>query len=168
VTQAGIYKRAAAAAAASEASDRAGAVLDNLALSLDRFEQAVAREPADWTLHYRAGIATLNLLLAKDYAVGVGPELDYGVLIPEILGLQDWSNLAGLDGALPAPGTVAESLAADETTQEIAAHYRSIPGSQLASLALDFLSAAKERNPLASQVNEAIALVEQIAAITGR
>ncbi len=69
-TQARIYANAAEAAAASGDTDRAGAVLDNLALSLASYEDAIAKEPADWTLRYQAGVTTLNMLLATEYASG--------------------------------------------------------------------------------------------------
>jgi hypothetical protein len=163
VTQAGIYGRAASAAAASEAGDRVGAVLDNLALRIERFEQAITREPVDWTLYYRAGVATLNFLLARDYVAGLDPGLDYAVLIPQVLGLQDWSNLAGSGGALPAPGAAAGSLAADETTQGIAIHYRNLSRSELAAKAAGFLNTATEQNPLATQNRAALDTLRQVS-----
>ncbi len=91
VTQAGIYSSAASVAAASGAPDRAGAVLDNLALSISSYENAIANEPADWTLRYQAGVETLNLLLASQYAAGRAPHIDYAALIRLIPGLEDWS-----------------------------------------------------------------------------
>lgn len=163
VTQAGIYGRAASAAAASEASDRAGAVLDNLALRVERFEQAIAWESADWTLHYRAGVAAINFLLARDYVADLDPGLDYAVLIPQVLGLQDWSNLAGLGEALPAPGAATNSLAAGQSTKDISAFYRNLSRQELVLLATGLLNAAGERNPLAPQVQEALRLLKDIA-----
>ncbi len=162
LTQAGIYIGAATAAAASGDNGRAGAVLDNLALSIHSFEAAIAREPADWSLRYRAGVATLNLLLATEYATGSTPQLEYPALIPRIPGLVDWSGLAATSEPIPAQGEAAGSLAADQTRRDIAAGYRSLSRSGLAELALDFLGAAGERNPLARQVEEAVALVRHL------
>ncbi len=163
VTQAGIYGRAASAAAASETSDRAGAVLDNLALRIERFEQAITWEPADWTLHYRAGVAAINFLLARDYVADLDPGLDYAVLIPQVLGLQDWSSLAGLGEALSAPGAATDSLAAGQSTKDISAFYRNLSRQELVLLATGLLNAAGERNPLAPQVQEALRLLKDIA-----
>lgn len=162
LTQAGIYARAASAAAASEASDRGGAVLDNLALSVDRFEAAIALEPADWSLRYRAGVTVLNLLLASDYTAGLNPGLDYATLVPEIPGVEDWSELVGSDPTPPAPGLAADSLATNASTQELAAHYRGLYRSELVDLAGDFLEAARERNPLSAQTAEALEMLQQL------
>ena len=162
LTQAGIYSSAASAAAASDAGDRAGAVLDNLALSIDRLEAAIALEPADWSLHYRAGVAALNLLLARQYAAGLDPGLDYETAIPKIPGLEDWSALVDSSDTLPEPGLAAGSLAATADTRGVAASYRGLAKADLAHVALDFLSAARERNPLASQTAEATEIVREI------
>lgn len=151
LTQAGIYSRAASAAAASPADDRAGAVLDNLALSIERFEMAIAQEPADWSLHYRAGVMALNLLLARDYASGVDPGLDYETLIPVIPGLEDWSGLLGSAGDLPGPGTATGSLASDAEAIEKARRSRELSPAALTKIAEGFLVAAQERNPMAGQ-----------------
>ncbi len=88
LTQAAIYSSAASRAAASGAPDRTGAVLDNLALSIRSYENAIANDPADWALRYRAGLATLNLLLASEYAAGRDPALDYATLAPLVPGLR--------------------------------------------------------------------------------
>ncbi len=76
VTQARISSSAASTSASSAASDRTGAVLDNLALCIRSFEKAIEVEPADWTIHYRAGVAAINLLLASECATGAAPALD--------------------------------------------------------------------------------------------
>ena len=158
VTQAGIYSRAASASAASGADDRAGAILDNLALSIASYEKAIKSEPADWALHYRAGVAVLNLFLASQYAAGRAPALDYAALLPLIPGLKDWSELPVSGAVLPEPGAAIGSLAKTETTRQIAKHYRGLSRAELRQQALEFLYAARERNPLASQVTEALNL----------
>ena len=82
VTQARIYANAAEAAAASADTDRAGAALDNLSLSIASYEEAIAKEPADWSLRYQAGVTTLDMILASEYASGRDPDLDYALLVP--------------------------------------------------------------------------------------
>jgi hypothetical protein len=161
-TQAHIYSSSASAAAASGTSDRAGAVLDNLALSIRSYENAIAAEPADWSLRYRAGVATLNLLVASEYATGRDPALDYATLISAVPGLQDWSALSGSGTSLPEPGAAAGSLAKTATTGQIAAEYRNLSPAELRQRAIEFLDAAKERNPLASQVTEALKIAQHV------
>ncbi len=151
LTQAGIYSRAAYTAAASETDDRAGAVLDDLALSIDRLEAAIAREPADWSIRYRAGVATLNLLLAGQYAAGLEPELDYATLIPTVPGLEDWSALVSVSLPLPPPGATAGSLVANATSLATATKARDLSRDMISEIAAEFLRAAHERNPLAPQ-----------------
>jgi len=160
LTQASIYSSA-ASAAASGADDRAGAVLDNLALSIASNENAIADEPADWALRYRAGVAALNLLLATESANGQAPTLDYATLIPLIPGLQDWSALSGSGAAPLGPGLATGSLAKTAPTRQIADHYRDLSLAELRQRALQFLDDAKERNPLASQVTEAITIARE-------
>ncbi len=160
VTQARIYSSAASAGAASGASDRAGAVLDNLALSIRSYENAIAAEPADWTLRYRAGVATLNLLLASEYAAHEDPALDYATLTPLVPALEDWSALSETGGLLPEPGAAAGSLAKTATTRQVAEYFRGLSPEKLRQRAIEFLDAAKERNPLASQVTEALKIVQ--------
>jgi len=162
VTQAGIYSRAASAAAASPAGDRAGAVLDNLALSIERLEAAIAREPADWSLHYRAGVTTLNLLLVRAYSDGVELQLDYASLIPLIPGLEDWSGLADSADPMPKPGAAEGSLAADASSLGTAQHARESSLEGLAKKAEDFLTAAQERNPPATEPAAALYVVRQV------
>jgi hypothetical protein len=162
VTQAGIYSSAASSAAASGAPDRAGAVLDNLALSIASYQDAIENEPADWALRYRAGVETVNLLLASEYAAGKDPALDYAELIPLIPGLEDWSALSGSGysaTALPEPGVAAASLAQTAETRQRAQDLRSLSPDELRQRAVQFLDAARERNPLASQVTEALKII---------
>ena len=44
---------------------RGGAALDDLALALAAREDAIARDPAAWALHYHAGLAALDLALRQ-------------------------------------------------------------------------------------------------------
>jgi len=165
VTQAGIYSGAAWAAAESDAVDRAGAVFDNLALGIERYEAAISLEPADWTLYYRAGVMALNLLLAREYAAGLGPELDYGTLIPLIPGLQNWSALADSGASSPEPGIAIGSLVVDARTEDTAKRYRELSEQELMEMARSFLSAARGRNPLVGRVGEAIRVLEQVSGV---
>ncbi|HLA80392.1 MAG TPA: O-antigen ligase family protein [Thermoleophilia bacterium] len=159
-TQATIYTNAALAAAGSEAEDKAGAVLDNLSLSIGSFEEAISNEPADWSLRYRAGVAAINLMLASEYSAGRDPQINYTELIPLIPGLDDWTNLASPSSPLPTPGQAAQSLAADTETRRTAAEYRDMSGRELSQIAQGFLQEAKIRNPLASETAEAMNLVQ--------
>ncbi len=93
---------------------------------------------------------------------GANPDLDYALLIPLVPGLEDWSALAGSPSPLPAPGMATGSLAATSDSRETSAGYRGLSKEELANLALDLLSTAKERNPLASQVDAAVEIVEQL------
>lgn len=161
-TQGSIYTSAAVSAASLGADDRAGAVLDNLSLSIASYQDAIAEEPADWSLHYQAGVQTINLLLAMEYAAGRHPDLDYPAMISAAPGLEDWSALAGATAPHAPPGRAAGSLAADSPAQVTATYYRSLSGVELSHLALTFLGDAKERNPLASQVSEGISIVRRI------
>lgn len=162
LTQASIYSRAASTAAASSAADRSGAVMDNLALALDRLEGAVLREPAGWTIRYRAGVTALNLLLAAQCVAGCDPELDYAALIAEVPGLEDWSVLRGADDPPPAPGIASGSLVVTSHTHEKASYYRSLSRDDLADLALEFLRGAAARNPLTNEVSSAMDVLQQV------
>lgn len=160
-TQASIYRRAAVEALATEASGKAGAVLDDLALVIASYEKAIALEPADWTLHLHAGVATVDLLLATGYLEDWGFAFMYGDLSVNLTGLGDWSELAGAP-SVPEPGQAARSLAQDEPTRDYAEHYRSMSREELVSLAQNFLQAAKERNPLAGQIDATLAVLANI------
>jgi len=161
IAQAGIYSAAASKAAASGASDRAGAVLDNLALSISSYQKAIANEPADWALRYRAGVETLNLLLASVYAGGGTTALDPEASLPLLPGLKDWSALSGSGAGLPGPGEATGSLAKTEATRQIAEEYRRQSSEELRQRAVDFLQAAQDRNPLAEEVKEAMRIAQQ-------
>jgi hypothetical protein len=159
-TQAHIYSTSASAAAASGTSDRAGAVLDNLALSINSYQNAISNEPADWTLRYRAGVEAMNLWLATQAAAGELPALDYTESMMLIPGLEDWSALSGSTQPPPKPGAAAGSLAKTEAARLIAEDYRGLSLDELRRRAIDDLQAAQERNPLASQVAKALKIVQ--------
>jgi hypothetical protein len=163
-TQATIYTKTARDAAGSGSEDRAGAVLDNLALSINSLEKAIAIEPVNWALHYRAGVATINLLLATAYAEGEDPGIDHADTFPLVPELEDWTSLSNSGSPLPAPGTATGSLAADETARALVAKYRDMSSSELATMAAGFLAAADQRNPLAVDVDEAIGLLQRLQA----
>ena len=161
LTQATIYENA--ARRALETGPHTGAVLDNLALAIHACDKAIALEPADWSIRYRAGVSAINLLMATEHADGRSLELDTSHLIASIPGFMDLSGLIAPDGGqLPSPGEDEGSLVGDETTLAVAAHYRGMSGPELADLAGVYLEAARERNPLAGQIGEAAALVEQL------
>jgi len=163
LTQAAIYEGAADAALTSGRDDRAGAVLDDLALAVSSYQKALSVEPADWSLHYEVGISVINLLLAREYLAGSGPDLDYTALIPLAPGLSDWSQLSGAAAAAD-PGMAQGTLAAPGSRLEAAKVYRNMPQEGLSALALESLNAAKDRNPLASQISEAIGIVNTVSA----
>ena len=124
VIQAAIYTGAAVDVAGSTAEDRSGAVLDDLALSIGSFERAISVEPADWSLRYRAGVATINLLLASRYAIGQDPQIDYSKSVPIVPGLEDWSALRGTPTPPAGVGEAARSMAVDTPTQVSASRYQ--------------------------------------------
>jgi hypothetical protein len=161
-TQATIYHNAAVAALETQAGDRAGAVLDDLALSIHSLEEAANVEPVNWVLHYRAGVATMNLLLVTGYATGHDPDIDYAEIAPRIHGLDDWSGLGGSTGTLPAPGAAAGSLATDETERAAAVRFRDMSLGDLLALAESHLSAARVRNPLSADVEAAGILLDSL------
>jgi hypothetical protein len=156
LTQAEIYEKAATRALQSAGPEAAGAVLDNLALAVGSYEKAIALETADWITHYQAGIAMLNMMLARGYLENWASLRGAGDTAPTLAALQDWSALAGLQTEVASPGLTPGSLAQDELTRAQAADFRRESGDQLAARTLAFLQAAKERNPLASQIDDAI------------
>lgn len=162
VTQASIYERSARDALESDEPDRAGAVLDNLSLAVSSYEKAADLEPADWTLRYRAGVMSLNLLLARDYLDGLSPQLDYSELISRIPGLGDWSRLRGLTSTVVPAGQATGSLAATPSALQTAENLRALSAEGLASAATNRLLAAKEQNPLASETGEALRAIQLV------
>jgi TPR repeat protein len=168
LTQARIYERAAARTLDERGPEAAGAVLDNLALAIGSYEKAISLEAADWTTHYHAGVAMLNLLMARGYIEGweTVRTTEPAAAVQNVLG--DWSSLAALDGEPASPGLTPGSLAQDETTRTEAARFRAMTDAQLAAQTLAFLRAADERNPLASQVDDAITLAGQLTPPAGK
>jgi hypothetical protein len=161
-TQATIYHNGALDALEAGRSDRAGAVLDSLALSIHSLEKATEVEPVNWVLHYRAGVASINLVLASAYASGEALDFDYAEMSPRVHGLSDWTSLSGSAISLPVPGSAAGSLATGRTTQALAARYRDMSSADLIALAGRFLAAADERNPLADDVDAATELLRTL------
>lgn len=155
--QAYVYGAAATTAAYSARVDRAGAVLDNLSLSIGSLTKAINREPADWSLRYSAAIAVLNLLLASDSVEG------RYISLPQeaIPGLIDWSSVAPGAGSgdnsllALAPGLASGSLAASKDELRTVADYRRLSRTQLWDLADGYLTEARERHPISSQITAA-------------
>jgi hypothetical protein len=150
-TQASIYGMSASDALVSDNLDRGGAVLDSLALRLASCAEAVTLEPADWSVQKAAGVAALELYLARGYVEGWALGFEYDDLSGSPTGADDWSSLAGVRQV--APGAAADSPVQDETTLADVKYYLGRNQGELASVALGYLRAAKDRNPLASQID---------------
>jgi hypothetical protein len=150
-TQAHIYLGAAEEARASNSPERGQAVLDALALRLASCEQAVSREPADWSIHRAAGIAALDLYLATGYVEGWIPAFDPDAIIGSPAGVRDWSDLSTLPRI--APSSARDWPAWSEETGADVRYYRDLTPERLAQMVLRFLNAAKDRNPLASRID---------------
>lgn len=161
-TQAIIYHNAAREALTSRSSGMVGAVLDDLALSIGSLEQALAVEQVNWILHYRAGVATLNMLLAASYAHGHDPGIDSAEAHMSVPGLEDWTAIGETQETLPEPGGAKASLAVDEITLATATRFRELTLSDLCGLAGRFLAEADARNPLTLDVDAAIELQQDI------
>jgi len=161
LTQAAIFQSAAEKAAASSRPDRHGAVLDDLSLGIDACERAVDREPADWSLHYRAGVMTVNLLLATRHSLGQTCDFDLAAALSNVPGLRDWSLLAD-GGDILAAGLSTGSLAMDERSRATAHRLRSLSQNQLAQAAQDHLDMAQRLNPLSPRPGAAAALLQQL------
>jgi hypothetical protein len=95
-------------------------------------------------------------MLARGYLEDWASLRGAGDTAPTLAALQDWSALAGLQTEVASPGLTPGSLAQDELTRAQAADFRRESGDQLAARTLAFLQAATERNPLASQIDDAI------------
>jgi hypothetical protein len=163
VAQASIYYAAARATLATPLPDRAGAILDDLALAAVAYEKAVAKEPADWKNHYGAAWAALDLLLARGYTgdSGTNAQGAHGQprdLLGSVAGEHDWSSLSGAGPAPPA-GLASGSLAQGEGVVRAAQKYRNMTASELAAAAWGFIRAADERNPLEPAIDETIELL---------
>jgi len=165
LTQVSISRSAARAAAASSAPDRSGAVLDNLALALHASEQAVSVEPADWSLHYQAGAAALNLLAASQSIHSkAGSTSGSAASLSQVYGVDDWTTLAGSQDPAPDPGLAKGSLATTQERQEAARSYRNMTQEELVALATSYLEAARFRNPLSQAVKEALEVTADLLA----
>ena len=163
LTQASIYSAAARIALASPYQDRAGAVLDDLALALAAGEKAIAREPANWTNYYSAAWATMDLIAAKTYAEGRGSELQATDMAGSLVDRHDWSGLPATL-TIPAVGAATGSLAHGRTAAQSGQKYRDLTQNQLVELASGFIAAAQERNPLETAVAEVAQLLRKLPA----
>ena len=160
-TQAAIY----AAAAAGRPAAGVPAVLDDLALSLAAYERAADKEPAAWSLRYRAGIAALNMMIVASGAAVPGdalPDTRYTAWLASVPGLQDWTWLTEEQAGAGTIGEIDGSLWPPYGAPDSAHLYRTMTPAQLADVALAFLLEAHERNPGAPEVNAAITLVRQL------
>ncbi len=160
-TQAAIY----AAAAAGRPAAGMPAVLDDLALALAAYERAADKEPAAWSLRYRAGIAALNMMIVASGAAVPGdalPETRYTAWLASVPGLQDWTWLTEEQARAGTIGEIDGSLWPPYGAPDSAHLYRTMTPAQLADVALAFLLEAHERNPGAREVNAAITLVRQL------
>ncbi len=159
-----IFVGAAQTAALGTSPDRAGAVIDDLALATATFERATTTESADWSTHYDAAVAGLNLLTARSRAVDAddpATHVDLVGSLANVPGLKDWSLLPmGTD--LGAPGQSAGSLWPTKEADEATVRYRAMDTSELAEAALTFLAAAQARNPLSAEVAAALRLAERL------
>jgi hypothetical protein len=164
-TQSSLYDNAATRALASDDPNRAATVLDSLSLRLASLVRATAREPIDWSVSKAAGVAALDLYLARGYAEGWGFTFTYADLSESPTGAQDWSALAGL--STMGPGLATGSPAVDETTIADVQHYRGLTQRALAKLAYSYLASAERLNPLASQIDLDLQDLDRVAPATG-
>ena len=159
--QAHIYLRTAEEALLSNNPERGQVVLDALALRLGSCEQALEREPADWSIHRAAGIAALDLYLATGYVEGWIPAFDPEAIIGSPAGVRDWSDLSTLQPI--APGAAGDWPPWSEETRVDVRYYRDLSPEELAHLALRFLHAAKDRNPLAGRIDLDLDVLAMVA-----
>jgi hypothetical protein len=162
-----VYSAAARDTYATQVPDRAGAVLDDLALAAAAYANAAAREPTDWRNHYGAAWAALDLLLARGYvenwSVGTpGPLGQPRDLLGSFADQHDWSALLGA-GPAPEAGRAAQSLAQEEGAVRVAQKYRNMTASELAAAAWGSIRAADERNPLEPAIDETIQLMGRLS-----
>lgn len=162
-TEGAIYAGAARRAIFSDDPERAGVVLDNLALALAAQSKTAELEPANWTSHYRAAWAAVDLLLARAYIqygpAGAGP-ID---MSPYQASFHDWSALAGVGPDIPAPGEASASPAKTAAALTAAAANRALTQGELHRLALEYVQTAEARSPLESQVRDLRRLIESIS-----
>ncbi len=163
LTQAELYEKAALRVLRERGPEGAGAILDNLALAIGSYEKALALESADWAIHCQAGVAMLNMMLARGYVARWENLQDADPAMFDLTGVEDWSSLASLPVEPASPGLTPGSLAQDSQTRAQANEFRRMSDAQLVAHTLGFLRAADERNPLASQVDDAIETANYIA-----
>ncbi|GAB4260506.1 MAG: hypothetical protein Kow00122_17600 [Thermoleophilia bacterium] len=144
-----LLARRALATPGAAPAERAGGVLDGLALALHETERAVQAEPAGWTVHYRAAVAALDLLAAR--RPGTLPAEDLTTAPSAVR----WAELMRpvlerIDsGAAPAPpGASPLSPARGGSPAEALVHLRSLSDPELAARGLEHAQAAQSRNPL--------------------
>ncbi|MCX8032456.1 MAG: O-antigen ligase family protein [Thermoleophilia bacterium] len=150
-----IYEDQARRALTSDYGDKAGAVLDNLSLAISSYAEGASLEPSNWLCSYEAGIATLNLALARAY-------LEH-TLIPPLTTVgntpaplaTDWTLLAQADAAPPA-GNAALSLATTPSEVSLASLYRNLSLSTLLDQAESWLHTALYLRPAAYQARQAL------------
>jgi hypothetical protein len=163
-TQAYIYSAAAERALVSDSPDRAGAVLDALALRLGSCERAMNLEPVDWSSHRAAGVAALDLYLARGYVEGWSLTSVPDVVAASPTGAHDWSGLSALRQY--DPGDARDSPAQSDKARAEAERYRGLSREELARMALTYLSAAKQLNPLAKQTDMDLQVLAEVAPAT--
>ena len=81
-------------------------------------------------------------------------------------GVRDWSDLSALQPT--APGGAGDSPAWSEETRADARYYRDLSPERLAQMALRFLHAAKDRNPLAGRIDLDLNVLAVVAPDTVR
>ncbi len=165
VTQSHIYSAGANVVGEVTAGDKAGAALDNLALSIDSLAKACELEPASWSLWYQKGVETLNLVLVRLEVSGALPsDWDYPQAMAQVPGLADWSSLGpSTPPELPLPGLSDYSLATSPSAVATAGQYRNESDEALAAMIAFDLRNAGQRNPLAPQIGAAIAAITSLS-----
>lgn len=137
LAEADIYRFAAANASREGAND-------DLALSLDAHMRAIERNPADWALYYRAGIAALRLL-----------EASTGGAQGSLTGAASTAGGGRAEPSLATPETQAQTLL-----------LRAIAPEELRLLARSYFVEAQKRNPLNIQVKAALKATDRAATPT--
>lgn len=146
-----VYRALAQDAVALRDKGQSGSsVLDALALALAAEERAIAAEEASSVRHYQAGLATLDLLAARN------PRLVFGAQAAGWTG----TGLGSVSSGSPtdANQSLAMILAADDE-RETAEGILRLGDRELLERAAGHLSAALARNPLDARINELIAAV---------
>lgn len=121
-----------ARAAAEGGETRREALLDALALSLDAHQRAIALDESSWSLRYSAGLAALALADERRAESTTAPSDPVG------------------------PGETPGSPASTQTEIDVARRLRALTVGELKFLARAHLEAARDRNPLSSEVAGAL------------